>query len=383
MSHRHYDSSSSCLSRFFARKSLLLVLLCSQVTTVVQAQLSCSAPESITSPFSMNSESLPEINDFVYSASWCSTTLSESDLPPGRWFSYIPSEVLVARLSIEALEEFSFPPEMIVFKGTCDSLVCINGDNYFREMLFQTTVGDEYFIFVYGPYDEAAYLLSFEEYGSPANDKMESAVALAQDDLPFQGDFTLQGALSDFTEDACALDGEYGVWFTYTTTFPAELVILKTTTRNYLAALNVIGVQARAGDAFFCVTVGDSSEKSVEWTAEANVQYYILIGDPKPQSDGTFELTLQSRGLLPSPPLPAAPQPAPETSPVLAPIKNEELPAPETAPVVVPDTSGEAIAPENSPITAPESSPTSEAGRSVVVSGVRGGVLMMGFLVFL
>jgi hypothetical protein len=355
-------------SRVFTHMLPLLTLLISiHKSAVVRAQSSCSAAQSIAAPFSID-ESIVGTDDQSYFADKC--TSSVSDLPQGHWLVYKPSKSVIARVSRDfALDGV----EVIIFKGVCDSLTCVK-DYFLQEQFLQTAPGDQYYILLYRFEGEAwdlPYLVVLEEYEAPVNDKMEGAIALTQDDVPYAGEYTLDGALSDFSEDACALDGSFGVWFTYTTTIPSEQVVLKATTGDDLSFGNVIGVQALDGSSFRCVTTGTAIEGSVRWVAEANVEYYILIGNLVPRIDGPLALIVQSLGSLQSPTAPATSEPAPSL-PVSAPG-----PAPVETPPSTPNASDEGKSPEQSPVVIPGPSPPSETGRPGMADGACFGIFLL------
>ncbi|GAX17628.1 hypothetical protein FisN_18Lu297 [Fistulifera solaris] len=351
-------------SRVFTHMLPLLTWLIFSIhkSAVVQAQSSCSTAQSIAAPFSF-SESIVGTDNQSYYVDKC--TSSVSDLPQGHWLVYKPSKSVIASISLDYLDSFTSPLEVIIFKGTCDSLTCVK-DYFLQEQFLQTAPGDQYYILLYrheGEYWDLPYLVVLEEYDAPVNDEMEGAIALTQDDVPYAGEYTLDGALSDFSEDACALDGSFGVWFTYTTTIPSEQVVLKATTGDNLSFGNVIGVQAWDGSSFTCVTTGSNTRKSVEWIADANVEYYILIGNFVPRIDGPLALIVQSLGSLQSPTAPANSEPAPSL-PVSAPG-----PAPMETPPSIPNASNEGTSPAQSPVVTPGPSPTSETSRPGMTDG--------------
>ncbi|GAX13519.1 hypothetical protein FisN_27Lu019 [Fistulifera solaris] len=200
---------------------------------------------------------------------------------------------------------------------------------------------------------------------------MENSIPITQQDLPYKGDFTLGGALSDFGQDACGLSGEYGVWFTYQTTSTMELLVLRVTTGNHG---NVVGIQARDGDNFVCVSIGTAYGRDHEWTAEGNVQYYILVTDPAAQYGGLNELTLQSRGEVEDPVAPVASPNSEDTAPVTSPVSAPDTPP--MADLVDDPQTGQPVS-GGSP-----DSPTSEAARHKYVYGASLGLAFFFLIKF-
>ncbi|GAX23420.1 hypothetical protein FisN_15Lu153 [Fistulifera solaris] len=330
-----------------ARTLLLLAVVISHETAFVQAQGSCSAAQENVPPFEISGNIAAPTTEYNHPSALCGAAFSESDLPPGDWYSYFPKTEVALLTAGFSITLDSFPPNVVVFEGTCESLSCVNYDplyDFFVTDVPMTTLpGSELFIYVFSEYGSPSYTLTLEEYSPPPNDKLENAVAITQDDLPFQGVFSLDGALSDFEEDGCGIDGKYGVWFTYTSTFPEEPIVLKTTVQSAAIANTVIGVQARVGDSWVCEAIGFSFDIELQWIAKANVQYYILIGDSVASLNGDFEVTLQSRGVVQSPTFSANTEPA--ASPSVSTPVVESLPG----------TSGEGSAAGNPPVAAPAS----------------------------
>ncbi|GAX26103.1 hypothetical protein FisN_42Hh003 [Fistulifera solaris] len=314
----------------FMMASLLLALLTTTLqTALVQAQTSCSAPQSITAPFSFTPSSVEPVDNSYYfsTLSICDDALASgsSAFPAGFWFRYIASKPTMVRVSVEVMEGFMFSVATVAVTGSCESLKCEDSSATFNDLVFQAEVGVEYFIFVFSDADGSdPYTLFVEELEPPANDSMETAVALTQDDLPFRGDFTTVGALSDFSQDVCGLFGENGVWFKYTTTYAQESLALRATTGN---TREVLGIQSRSGDRDVCVTSGSTWGSTIEWTAETGIEYYILVSEPANSDGQLFEFTLQSQGIVEG-----EPEPAPVANPVTpAPVANPVTPSPPTA----------------------------------------------------
>ncbi|GAX26086.1 hypothetical protein FisN_42Lh003 [Fistulifera solaris] len=266
----------------FMMVSLLLALLTTTLqTALVQAQTSCSAPQSITAPFTFTPSSVePVDNSYYLPLSICDDALASgsSAFPAGFWFRYIASKPTMVRVSVEVMEEFIFAVATVAVTGSCDSLKCEDSSSLAtsNDLVFQAEVGVEYLLYVFSDADGSdPYTLFVEELEPPVNDSMETAVALTQDDLPFRGDFTTVGALSDFSQDVCGLFGENGVWFKYTTTYAQESLALRATTGN---TREVLGIQSRSGDGDACVTSGSTWGSTIEWTAETG----IVEGEPEP-----------------------------------------------------------------------------------------------------
>lgn len=330
----------------------------------MKAQSSCSAAQSIVAPFSVNLGSL-ETEITISSPDYCVTSVAASTIDEvGFWFSYVPSKTTIARIVVEAVDADGYAPAMAVFTGSCESLTCMEDISWKSEYLFQAEADVEYIVFIYSPNGITnPFTFSLEEIEPPVNDNMENAIPFTQQDLPHKGEFTLGGALSDFGQDACGLFGEYGVWFTYQTTSTMELLVLRVTTGNHG---NVVGIQARDGDNFVCVSIGTAYGRDHEWTAEGNMQYYILVTDPVAQYGGLNELTLQSRGVVEDPVAPVSSPNGEDTAPVATPVS-----APGTTPVADPaddPQTGQPIS-GGSPVL-----PTSEATRLKYVYGAYLGV---------
>jgi hypothetical protein len=224
----------------------------------------------------------------------------------------------MVRVSVEVIEGFMFSVKTAAVTGSCDSLKCEDSSTLATsdDLVFQAEVGVEYFIFVFSDADGSdPYTLFVEELEPPVNDSMETAVPLTQDDLPFRGDFTTVGALSDFSQDVCGLFGENGVWFKYTTRYAQQSLALRATTGN---TREVLGIQSRSSDGDVCVTSGSTWGSTIEWTAETGFEYYILVSEPANSDGQLFEFTLQSQGIV-------------EGEPEPAPVANPVTPSPPTA----------------------------------------------------
>ena len=237
------------------------------------------------------------------------TNRPASDFPPeGQWFTYktLQTESIVTKFFFETTSTEScasiFIPDFAIFKGSCSSLLFELEE---RELaVLEVEAGIDYFIFVYiegDPADSldlrAPYTITVEEWEPPANDKIENAIALTTEDLPFKGDYTFTGARSDFSEDGCALDGEAaGVWFSYTTSFAEEAIVLQLSgfPDNFIPRTTV-GIQVATGDQPICVAIGDPYDP-IEWVAVGGIRYDVLVTWIFPEDIFSFEFKLQSRG---------------------------------------------------------------------------------------
>lgn len=242
---------------------------------------------------------------------------SSSALPEGLWFSYIPSESSLLRILVETSAEGSSSiPNMLSLKGTCESLTC-DPDGYDTIAFEDGQAGTQYYIYVFRNSADAGYSpwkLTLEYISPPSNDKMETAVAITDQDLPFDDQFSTYGATSDASQDACGLAGQYGIWFSYTTTALEQPLILEITVG---VLQDSIGIQYQLADgSFACVGTALSTGSSIEWTAQGNTPYYILVGVAAPEDGHVFGLTLQSSSVTTPPTSPLTVSPV---SPTLAP----------------------------------------------------------------
>ena len=310
-------------------------------------------------------------------------SISESELRAGHWFSYATSlsENRITRVQVQCLVggcdamSGEIAPILEIFRGPCDSLTCqdISILQAAYDRLFENEVGVEYFFYVYTLFaaGSAPYLITFEEIEPPPSDNMEGAIALTSQDLPYEGSFTTYGARSDRSLDACGLDGKYGVWFTYQTTWPSQGVVLRAT--DNLGFAMAVGVQVADNKQFACIdysiaeTLFDVIDK-IEWIAESGILYFILIASPSPYYSGEFGLTLQSRGVLPAPASASIPDP-----PVAAPAASDQASQVTTAPTTTLIAPGDSKLPEQLP--SDSSSTSGDAGvifnssLSLVISG--------------
>jgi hypothetical protein len=271
-------------------------------------------------------------------------SIFESELWAGHWFSYTTSLTdnritrVQVQCSVGGCDAMSgeIAPLVEIFKGPCDSLTCqdISISLAANERLFENEVDAEYFFYVYAAFAVGGtpYLLSLEEIEPAPGDTMEGAIALTSQDLPYEGGFTTYGARSDRSLDACGLDGEYGVWFTYETTLRSQGVVLRAT--DNLGFAMTVGVQVANGDRFTCIdysvadTLFDFFDK-IEWTAESGILYFIIIASPSPDYSGAFKLTLQSRGDIPATANASIPDP-----PAAAPVASDQAIQVTTAPTI-------------------------------------------------
>jgi hypothetical protein len=130
-----------------------------------------------------------------------------------------------------------------------------------------------------------------------ANDKPENA-QLIEDPLPFTGTYSNDGALSDVSDDPCALDGMvHGVWFAYT---PSENAILNLEISEPGFALSFAVIASVPGGNRDCIDfdqntvfVSDDVYNSA-WNAIAGVKYEFLVAGRQVRNMGTFRLTLKA-----------------------------------------------------------------------------------------
>ena len=282
--------------RFFDSILSLFVLLSANKTAVIQAQATCEARQTISAPMSITPASAT-VSAYVSSYTFCQNAplSGSSSFPAGRWYSYTPSKAAVTRMHIAAASENSF--HVAILKGSCGSLTCVADSFFFDdEIVFQGEIGVEYFIYYYvsdAPSPFVPFTLFFNELAPPANDKMENAIAWTNQDLPIDGTFQLGGALSDFKEDACGLSAKNGVWFTYTTTYFRETLVIRADTGSFG---NRVGIQTQNGSRFDCMKFGTGNRQEIVWTAQGNTKYYILVTD-YPVSSEPFTISMQSRNI--------------------------------------------------------------------------------------
>ncbi|GAX20549.1 hypothetical protein FisN_3Hh601 [Fistulifera solaris] len=289
----------------------VVTLLSVHKAAFVQAQFSCTAPLNITAPFSYTPSSVEPVNDNEISFNICSDARAEgaSGLPPGVWFRYVPSKTTIVRVYEETVEPSLFSVDTLVLTGSCDeSLECEDYSmSVSDDLVFQADASVEYLIFALSDANITdPFTLFLEELEFPVNDELDNAAVLTQDDLPFQGEFTTVGALSDAALDACGLDGEYGVWFNYSTTHFQQTLALRANTG---IARDVLGIQARIDDHIFCITSGNTWDSTIEWTAEAGVEYSILVAEPPNTYGQSFTLTLESQSIVDAQPTAAVVEP--------------------------------------------------------------------------
>ncbi|GAX10383.1 hypothetical protein FisN_3Lh601 [Fistulifera solaris] len=293
----------------------LLTLLLLRRAAFVQAKFSCSAPQSITAPFSYTPSSVEPVNDNEISFNVCGDAREEgsSVLPPGLWFRYVTSKTTIVRVYEEAVKQYLFSVDTLVFSGSCDdSLECEDYSmSISDDLVFQADVDVEYFIFAFSDANISdPFTLYVEELNFPVNDELHNAAVLTQDDLPFQGEFTTVGALSDTALDACGLDGEYGVWFNYSTIYSQQALALRANTGN---TRDVLGIQAWIDDQMVCITSGNTWDSTIEWTAEAGVEYSILVAEPPNSYGQSFTFTLESQSIVHAQPTAAVVEPITST----------------------------------------------------------------------
>jgi len=306
-----------------------IALLVAQKSVV--AQSSCSAAQTISSPFETSQGALPVTSnvDISEALQICSLFDTSSALGSGQWYSYTPSKDIILQIQLQEEENmFSFLIVRVqVFEGSCAALSCpsrlesriVPDDTW----LLDAKAGTRYYIYLFRAQRSSSghpFSMSVNEIAPPPNDKIENAIALTQADLPYRGEFTTYGALSDFGLDACALFGDaYGVWFTYTSSVSQRLS-LDAGTGN---VNDVVGIQVQNGSSFTCIARGSTFGTTLEWNAERGLTYYILVTDPSLLVVNQFEFKLQSIGTLDEPnPTPFLPAPAP------APVFNPVLPPP-------------------------------------------------------
>ncbi|KAL7468034.1 hypothetical protein ACHAXS_008256 [Conticribra weissflogii] len=283
-----------------------LFLLNTKVTNSAAQASSCNEAQRLQAGLPVEGELTIDSANFDFCDGSSGVDISESDLQAGHWFSYSTSlgETRITKVEVNG----ELPPLVDIFEGDCDSLSCESISSPFTAgsvKFFENKVGVEYFFYVYTSFAVGGtpYVISFEEIDPPLGDNMEAAISLSTEDLPYEGDFTTYGARSDLNLDACALDGPYGVWFTYQTTLQSEKVVLRAVD-GFEQFVNV-GVQfASDGGDFNCVVYSPSSffTESVEWIAESGKLYFILVGSPYPEISATFKFSLQSRVMADIPP---------------------------------------------------------------------------------
>jgi hypothetical protein len=310
-------------------KVLFLLFTWNTDTAVLAQSSSCISAQRLQAELPSEGEITMDSTDIDLCGSG-TDSFSDSELQAGHWFSYVTSLAenrithIQVQCSVTGCDAMSgeIAPIVEIFRGPCDSLTCedISSLHAATDRFFENEVGVEYFIYVYTLFalGGTPYVLSFDEIEPPSSDNMDGAIALTSQDLPYKGSFTTFGARSDLDLDACGLDGGYGVWFTYKTTWPSQSVVLRAT--DNLGFSMTVGVQVANGNHFSCIaySVVDISfldvVDEIEWIAESGNIYFILVASPSPEYSGAFELTVQSRGDLQTPAntsIPGSPVPAP------------------------------------------------------------------------
>ena len=294
----------------------LLFLLChlSNKLVFIQAQSpSCTSAQTLQpgNPF----EAVALTNSTDVDISQFTINVLASDLPPGHWYTYTTSlsETRMTWFNIEPIYTDGIAlvdtPRIAIFKGSCDSLSLV-GMTYrdfgaIDGVPLENEVGVDFYIYIYHElFNLYPYTFTIAELEPPMNDKIANAVALTSQDLPFRGEFTTLGSRSDFSDDRCGLDAEYGVWFSYTTSFAQEDVSLQLEgfpLSTEVAVSSLVGIQAVIGGQVICIANG-YEHSPVDWTAKRGIQYMILITWVNPADSFMFELQIQSRGgILDSP----------------------------------------------------------------------------------
>ena len=379
------------LSLFLLRKN----------TAVVRAQSSsCTAAQAIQSGAPLDAGSV--LQNFDEAIDPCAgINFPASDLPAGHWFTFQTSvaENRLMMLDIWCTTDATeVTPTVVVFRGSsCDSLTCESVLSHFTTqdpVFFETEVGVTYFMYVYRDdsfYGAVPYTLSIKELEPPINDNIENAVALTSQDLPFKGDYTTLGARSDFSLDACGLEAENGVWFSYNTSFAAEELSLQLSFTHFI---DTIAIQAANGNQLSCVTYGSPFQNTFEWIAERGTQYFILVTTSL-TSLGSFEFSLQSRGEgqgTTSPSLDITTTDddivlEEEDPPVAAPVASGTPTAPPTTPTARPVSSTPPVAPSSTPpptagtnSTAPSSGSPGDSSGAIVIALAFATTMSVGFL---
>jgi hypothetical protein len=280
---------------------------------------------------------------------------------------------------------------LISFRGSCDSLSC--DANARNNVGFEDAqAGTKYYVYVYrnaSNIGDDPYTLTLDYLTPPTNDNMQNAVAITQSDLPFRSQFSTYGALSDASQDACALSGDYGSWFSYMTTISNEPLTVSVATGMLH---DNIGIQYQLADgSFACVGTSGSSGSSIEWTAQANTQYYILVSVSTPDDGHSSTFTLLSRSspaptstVATNPPTVAPVSPAPSTS---MPTLSAPSPPPSIRQEssIQPTSNNVANAPTNVPTGLNSDSqplPSSSSSLSDKILGTQFFLATMLFLVF-
>jgi len=265
---------------------------------------SCSTAQNISAPFQTRQVELQEFSnvDIAEALKICSLFNTSAALGSGLWLSYTPTRdsIVQVRARFEDPISSSLLPYFQVFQGSCAALTCpsrLERHIPSNDMLLDAESGVQYYIYFYRPQragPSKPFSISVNEIAPPPNDNIENAVALNRTALPYRGEFTTYGALSDFDLDACALFGDaYGVWFSYTSSV-SERLSLEASTGNLN---NVIGIQVQnGGNGFTCIARGSSFGTTIEWIAESGVTYYILVTDPSLLVVNPFEFKLQTIG---------------------------------------------------------------------------------------
>ena len=356
MMHHHYPTT---FSRCWSPVLFLLILL-SIVTDISAQSSSCSTAQVLQPGNQVNGAVL---TDYTTSDEFDElNTFPASDLQSGHWFTYKPSltETRLVVIDIEASSEGDYPPDFAVFKGSCTSLT-LEGVSSLDSLYFENEIDVVYFIYVFeentlGPdaFFTYPYNIMIEEVEPPVNDKIENAVALTTDDLPFRGDFTTYGALSDFNTDGCGLEAESGVWFSYETSFAEESLALQLGGFENFLSYPDIGIQVATDDQFICVDIANGD--STGWVAEVGIRYLILVKWVDPANAFSFEFKLQSLGGTPVSPSPNGSVSNPPAASPNGSISNPPASSPNGS---ISDP------PVASPVGAPTTLPSSDASTSV------------------
>lgn len=231
------------------------------------------------------------------------TTSQNEEIEGGKWFKFSPDNDAIIRFEI--IHDDDIGEEVFVFVrvfgGPCDDLLCIPCGSYIDRGVFEATQNETYLfqIMGYGGVSSESttnVYLGVSKVDSPVHDDIDNAIVIPS--VPFSGEYTRVGALSDVNDHVCELRGSVnGVWFAYTPPVD-DRILLQISSRTTFPGrepMHSIQVLGDNSTEFKCVARWPNDNR-LALPIVGGATYYILVSSPDPFTAEPFSISVQRVG---------------------------------------------------------------------------------------
>lgn len=222
---------------------------------------------------------------------------------PGVWFTLVGSD----QSHTLSLCNSDFDTELMVFEGSCDSLVCVGGNaesnncpNGQSEFTFESETGKTYYVFVGSLFGETGNYQLEVSCGplcspKPSNDDCSSAEILSV--MPQLACAFTEGSNSCASQNPdfnfCAFfETVQDVWYQFTTNSSGALPHNVTLQFDEEKSFNFAVYNTCGGNQIDCQTDVTSGEEIEIGTLDANTTYYVQVWNEGGDAAGDFEICI-------------------------------------------------------------------------------------------